>query len=130
MSSFTSPLIAEFLDNGIDYKIHEQFAYHIGELNSGRWVQVPVGYVTDLASTPRILWAILPPNGKYGKAAVIHDYLCTHKKVMTADGFVTISRKEADEIFYEAMGVLGVPEWKRKTMWAAVRAYAIVTNKQ
>lgn len=38
-------------------------------------IRVPAGFVTDFASIPRAFWVVLPPTGKYGKAAVVHDYL-------------------------------------------------------
>jgi hypothetical protein len=36
---------------------------------------VPKGFVTDLASIPRPFWSLLPPNGPYAQAAIVHDYL-------------------------------------------------------
>ena len=38
-------------------------------------VNVPVGFVTDFASIPRIFWSVLPPDGKYTHPAIVHDYL-------------------------------------------------------
>lgn len=38
-------------------------------------VRVPVGFVTDFASIPRVFWSALRPDGLYAYAAVIHDYL-------------------------------------------------------
>jgi hypothetical protein len=38
-------------------------------------VDVPVGFVTDFASIPRVFWSLLPTDGEYAYAAVIHDYL-------------------------------------------------------
>src|SRR5256885_9984018 len=38
-------------------------------------VEVPKGFVTDLASVPRIFWSYLRPDGNYAYAAIIHDYL-------------------------------------------------------
>jgi len=38
-------------------------------------VIVPVGFVTDLASIPRIFWTALRPDGQYAYAAIVHDYL-------------------------------------------------------
>jgi hypothetical protein len=38
-------------------------------------VNVPVGFVTDFASVPRAFWSILPPDGEYTYAAILHDYL-------------------------------------------------------
>ena len=125
MSSFTTRLIIEDLD-GVNFRIHEPFIYYEGELGSDCWVAVPVDFVTDFASTPRFLWRIVPPTGLYGKAAVVHDYLCKHRKMMRHGVEVTLTRKECDRIFLEAMEVLKVPKWKRHAMYSGVRAYAIV----
>jgi Protein of unknown function (DUF1353) len=38
-------------------------------------VRVPIGFVTDFASIPRLFWSLLRPDGTYSYAAVIHDYL-------------------------------------------------------
>lgn len=125
MSSFTKKLITEYID-GRDFAIHEPFAYRIGDENSQVVVNVPVGYVTDFASTPRFIWSILPPTGKYGKAAVVHDFLCRYHKIMNGAESVYVSRQQGDDIFYEAMKVLNVPAWQRNTMYFFVRAYAVV----
>lgn len=125
MSSFTTPLVAEFEDDGIHYVIWQMFTYVIGMLGSGIAVNVPVGYRTDLASTPWWIRWMLPPNGKYGKAAVIHDYICSYRTVSVNGTNVYVTRKTGDLIFLEAMGVLNVPAWQKYPMYAAVRAYAI-----
>lgn len=133
MSSFTKPLRVEALDDN-KWKLLEQFDYYIGSLESDEYVAVPVGYVTDFATIPQIFWSIIPPWGKYGKAAVIHDFLCTDGYYFrTTNGKplqVSVTRKEADDLFLEAMTVLGVDEVTRSAMYAAVRAYAIVTGKE
>jgi hypothetical protein len=111
MSAFTSPADLRLLD---DYRwvLLADFAYHVGEYPSERVSVVPAGTVTDLASVPRLLWAIFPPHGRYAKAAIVHDYLYAQ-----AIG----TKAEADSIFNEAMAVLGVPKWRRRAMYAAVR---------
>ena len=38
-------------------------------------VEVPEGFVTDLASIPRAFWQVLRPEGRYAYAAVVHDFL-------------------------------------------------------
>jgi hypothetical protein len=83
----------------------------------GLRVSVPRGFVTDFASVPRLFWPIFPPSGKWNRAAVVHDYLCTTK---------TCSRFMADAVFREAMRELGVPRWRRVLMYYAVRAYSIM----
>lgn len=128
MSSFTTPLVAEFEDDGIHYVIWQMFAFMIGALGTGIGVSVPVGFRTDLASVPWWIRWLLPPNGKYGKAAVIHDYLCVYRKVMVGSEAVYITREMCDHIFFEAMEVLKVPSWQKWSMFLAVRAYAKATG--
>lgn len=128
MSSFTTPLIVEVEDDGIHSNIHEVFTYALGALGSKITITVPVGYRTDFASTPWWIRWLLPAHGKYGKAAVIHDYLCTYRQVMVDGVGVMITRAQADAIFLEAMGVLNVPAWQKYTMYTAVRVYANTTG--
>jgi len=114
MSSFTTPLKVEFID-GKNWKVLEAFEYHVGKKDSKEVITVPIGFKTDFASIPRAFYTLIgPPTGEYGKAAVIHDYLYRN-----AIG----TRKRADKIFYEAMGVLGVSAWKRKVIYWAVRIF-------
>ena len=114
MSSFTSLLIVSPLPDGERWKLVRSFSYHIGGKYSKEFIQVPAGFITDFASTPPHIWMIIPPWGKYGKAAVIHDYLYQ-------TGLHT--REEADYIFKEAMGVLGVSKLKIFLMYWAVRIF-------
>lgn len=114
MSSFTSPAQLELQDDGYTFKLLAPFEYHVGDFPSVEVITVPTGYVTDLASVPRIFWNIVPPHGKYAKAAIVHDYLYS-RAIKTKD--------YADNIFYEAMGVLCVPMWKRKVMYLAVKYF-------
>jgi len=114
MSSFTSPLSVTPLDDGRTWVLNRSFTYHICTKCSRNKITVPKGFCTDFASVPQIFWNILPPWGKYGKSAVIHDYIYqTHCR----------TRKEADAIFKEAMEVLGVPTWQVISMWLAVRLF-------
>lgn len=78
----------------------------------GRRFVVPRGFVTDLASIPKVLRNVLDVNDKHRRAAVLHDYLYVTQQV---------TRAEADALFLEAMGVVGVEAPKRYIMWAAVR---------
>lgn len=97
------------------YVLVRPLSYQVGFLGSEVVVTVPDGFMTDLASIPRILWSILPPHDPdYAGAAVLHDYLYEWK-----GGIFT--RVVADAIFYEAMRVLGVPAWKAVFMYLAVR---------
>ena len=83
----------------------------------GKWetFQVPQGFVTDFASTPRLIWWLIPPYGRYTRAAVLHDWFYRIRADM-------MPRKEADGIFRRVMREEGVG-WRRWVMWAAVRLF-------
>nr|VFK14586.1 MAG: Protein of unknown function (DUF1353) [Candidatus Kentron sp. LFY] len=112
-TSFTSPVELRFLGNH-KWKLLNGFDYHVGRYPSDETISVPSGFETDLASTPRIMWPILPPHGKYMKAAILHDYLYAQGE---------LERKRADDIFLEAMTVQGVMAWKIQAMYLAVRFF-------
>ena len=82
-------------------------------------VIIPKGFVTDLASVPRIFWPIVPPYGKHLEASILHDFLCRNEW----------ARAKADREFLHAMKKAGVKRWRRMLMFWAVRAWAIVTGK-
>ena len=91
--------------------LHEDCVYQ-----SDLWkpvITVPEGFVTDLASIPRVFRLLFPKNGHHRAAAIVHDYLCRLK--------LDFSRVLADKIFHEAMKLQGVPWHRRWPMYAAVR---------
>jgi hypothetical protein len=112
MSSFTDADLR--VTGNKTFTLVADMEYHVGEYPSENKIVVPKGFVSDLASSPRALWAIFPPIGRYTKAALLHDWLYTERK---------LSRKQCDEIFIEAMEVLGVRKSYRYPMYWAVRAF-------
>jgi len=103
------------MPDGRKWKLFHAFKYHVGYRYSHNIITVPVGFVTDFASVPRPLWWLIPFHGKFTKGSVIHDWLYqTHQ----------CTRKEADDIFYEAMLVGGTCPWKAKLMHIAVRMFS------
>ena len=111
MSSFTLPLTVTKIGARL-WRVEREFIYYIGEENGDDFVIVPNGFITDFASVPRGLWNIFPPDGEYTQSAVLHDFMC-----------VTGLKSRADKVFYESMGVLGVPGWKRSMMFFFVRMF-------
>ncbi len=79
----------------------------------GRALIVPHGFETDLASIPRRLRGIVAQVGRHIQAAIFHD--------MAYTGAFDMTRKEADDMFYDGMVALGVPWYRRMIMYAAVR---------
>lgn len=131
MSSFTTPLIIKENGDGT-FTLMASFMYYLNDPD-GEYVEVPEGYTTDFASVPKAFHWLLPPyHPDYGKAAVVHDYLCSKRLIKRpGNGSVRLCpRVEADLIFYQAAKVLGSPAWKRSVMWAAVRLYAVLAGKK
>lgn len=124
MSAFTSKLTITEYEIGVRlWRLETPLTYEVGDLGSGRLITVPTGYITDGASVPRWLWWCLPAWGRYSRAAVVHDLLCTlgnrgkpHVEAPT--------RRVADAVFYEAMDVCGVSLPVRLAMWVGVRVGA------
>lgn len=112
MNQFTTALVVSPLSDGKSWVLREDFEYHVGTENSGDCVIASKGFVTDFTSVPRVFWWIIPRWGKYGNAAVIHDWLYWEQGAR--------DRQEADSILFEAMGVLGVSEWKKQIIYHAV----------
>src|SRR6187431_3078376 len=70
---------------------------------------VPEGFVTDLASVPRIPLAFLLTGGTADEAAVVHDFIYSR---------AIVPRELADAVFKEAALVTGEPPWRAWLMWA------------
>jgi hypothetical protein len=86
----------------------------LSEASKYQAVEVPTGFVTDLASIPPIFYSVLRPDGEYAYAAIIHDYLYWTQ---------TRSREEADEILKLAMQDLKVGSIKLMAIYEAVRHF-------
>lgn len=93
MSSFTSELIVSPMSDGKRWRLVRPFTYHIGSRDSRKFINVPKGFTMDFASIPKFLF-FLPYWAKFNKSPVIHDWLYHTRKT---------TRKQADDIFYEAM---------------------------
>lgn len=70
---------------------------------------VPIGFVTDGASVPRIFWMLFPPVGRYFLAAALHDWLLVNNHPWM----------KANKIFLQALKEQGVPWWARYPMYYA-----------
>jgi hypothetical protein len=127
MAQFLTDLDARLIDPGPPnlWKLDTPFLFESGVL--GFIVEVPAGFITDLASVPRFVLAYLIAGGRAPRAAVVHDYLCNFPDgTMAADGTLhKVPRAKADYVFLEAMIIDGVPYIIRQFMYGAVRAYSI-----
>ena len=120
-AKFVGELILRYRDVPVDgkwFQVWESFGYYA---ESKEIYRIPENTNTDFATIPKGFRWMISRVGKYGKAAVLHDWLCEYK---------IVSRKKADKLFLEAMKVCGVGWFKRRTMYMGVRTYSIVTFKK
>lgn len=84
------------------------------EHDDGRaeWVTVPEGFITDLASVPRLPGAYVMFGGKARRSAILHDYLYKTQR----------GRDFADAVFNQAMRN-EVNWFTRQFMYAGVRMF-------
>lgn len=118
MSSFTKPLEMNTLCPGI-WETTREFSFYIDE-PGGEEIIIKKGYITNGASTPKVLHKWFPPNGKYAQSAVVHDWLYDRHGY---NGDKIYTKKEADIFFREGMKILGVKPWKYWIMWVAVALF-------
>lgn len=113
MAKFSKELVVKKVGNML-WEVYTEFDYQVGGEKSKDFIRIPKGFTTDFASVPRLFWQILPPDGQYTGAALVHDYLYWLQ---------LRTRKESDGIFLEAMKALGVPLVERLIMYQAVRSF-------
>lgn len=78
-------------------------------------IVVPVGYLSDLASVPRLARRLVDSQSPTTRRpAVLHDYLYT-------DLTHRFTKFEADRMFYDALLEEGTPPLLAWLMWKAVR---------
>lgn len=72
------------------------------------------GVIVDGASVPRIAWSYVPPDGRHRRAAFCHDISYARKLV---------SKKLADQMFYDMLIEDGVSRWRASIMYRAVHYF-------
>jgi len=86
-------------------------------------VRVPVGYVTDFASSPMWLWSLVPPIGPGCRAFLLHDYWYDNRLFEQTSGEYR-ARLMADDALYYALCELQPKRWFwNYLIYAAVRLF-------
>lgn len=104
--------------DGVTAKLLRALEYTTSD---GWRIRVPAGFLTDFASIPRLLWALIPPRGKYNRAAIIHDFLYKFAPRDPSTG-VACTRGRADSIMREACENLGERATRRWAIYSGVRS--------
>ena len=119
MGAFLNDLITRHVD-GQYVILEESLVYRTNSLVT---IHVPQGFKTDYASIPRFFWRFCGsrsgdgPKSNYAPASVLHDFM--YETGMTP--YLKVTRRRADNIFYEAMLCLKVSRWRAWLMYKAVR---------
>ncbi len=107
-----TPMVASPTGDGKYWIIKEPLVYE--HPVTKQTYTVPRGFVTDLASVPRLFWSAFPPCDRYTPPAVVHDYLYWAQ-------LPGCDRKCADDILFITMKEARVNKATRDTIYAAVR---------
>jgi hypothetical protein len=113
MAAFLSELDACLKDDDKIWELDFSLEYQSDMIGK---VVVPAGFQTDFASMPR--WIPIASNALLNKAhreGALHDYL--YRK----DCYPKVTRKQADDVFLEAMIARGKPWYVAHSMWLGVR---------
>lgn len=103
----------EWLDDGRNMRLLNDLTYIDSHNNK---IIITKGECTDGASIPSFLWSISggPFEGKYRRAAVVHDFLCRTQ---------ILPWQRTHQIFYEAMLECGVSKIEALTKYLAVYSF-------
>ena len=159
MGKFTNKILAEFqppkkwkLGRDLVYTTSDLYANEVKALkdvgvkivrdtNKTETITVSSGFITDLASTPRILWAFIAPFD-VARAAIVHDLLYKSirqyrwKKGLIEEDkeLIKNAKVAADKVFLLAMKDASpkVSGWKIYSAWKAVDLFgrwSIIPNE-
>jgi hypothetical protein len=110
------------------------------DTNKTETITVPKGFVTDLASVPRALWAFIAPFD-VARAAIVHDLLYKtirqyrwKMKDKEDQELIKKAKIASDKVFLLGMhdAEPKIPGWKSYSSWKAVDLFgngSIVPNK-
>ena len=160
MGQFTNKILAEFqpprkwkLGRDLVYTTSDLYANEVKALkdvgvkivrdtNKTETITVPIGFMTDLASTPRLLWAFIAPFD-VARAAIVHDLLYKSIRQYRWQKGTNEEDKEliknakvaADKVFHLAMKDADpkVSGWKIYSAWKAVDLFgrwSIIPNEK
>lgn len=101
-------------------------AYQLtGTLRHADGDEVPDGYRTDLASVPRPLHWLIPPDGPAEAAAVRHDRRCDALNRREPGAYPS---RDTDRDFRTDLRTLGMGPIRAWLMWLGVRLGALVSG--
>lgn len=112
---FITELVCSPIGEGL-WRLREPLVYHSELLET---VAVPSGFVCDGNSLPRLA-RVVSERMDYAEAGFLHDYLY-RKGAVYSNPDVELTRQLADEVYREALEVLGLWGPRRWLRWTGLR---------
>ena len=84
-------------------------------------ILIEKGFQTDLVSSSRIFWSIIPPHGIASNPAIVHDYIWRNS---------IFNRSICDKIFLELLKSAKIPMWQCYLMYVIVRLFGWLKNNK
>lgn len=106
--------LQEYILNGLSVPDEWVVDQPLIALRNGEKIIVPRGYITDLASIPRVFRNVFNVNGPLRAPAVLHDWLYSSQR---------FTRALSDQILLEAMEARGMDRVERYAIYSAVRTF-------
>ncbi len=110
--SFNAYPKISFVHNKDKIVLESAMAYY--DVRSKQLFVVPEGFISDGCSIPQALWSVLghPFSKEVRVAAILHDFLYRNN---------VISRKKADQMFFDALVSEGMSEELAQAFYLGVR---------
>lgn len=121
---FSSEYLEVASSDGRNFTLLKEVVYTAAD---GTVYIMPVGATSDGASTPSIVWPLIPPFGIYWKAAFLHD--CAYRNTLGVDDKskanpqiipANLPKCDCDALLCEAMESLGVGKTRIDEIYEAV----------
>jgi len=105
--------------DGLEFRIQRGYRYYLtaDEGPFGEFIDIPDGFLTNFASTPRIAWAVFPPTGSYAQAAGGHDKLFLAPVIRTLHSARPCRFEETPGLFRDMAKACGTSRIVRGAMY-------------
>jgi hypothetical protein len=110
------------------YQVEEDYTYVTKSLDATDHTLTAVkGFKYDRSSVPRVFWLVIDKDSLSNVPPLFHDLLYQNGGVLPPNQIVpfrTVTREEADNLFFELMIKSGVKRWRCVMAYQAVRKFS------
>lgn len=103
------------------WRVLADFTLHISDV---RKLTVTRGTLTDKGTVPLVMNGVVPRDGRFEQAYVVHDVLCEYLTVNLTGSQSAIPRQYADNQLEAMLELLGATALEKQMIMVPVRMYA------